>query len=131
MDIERILIYIFVFMVTCSIINYLNTKNKILRYNIILNVKISEEDIKILDIIINNSFEEYLILNEIYKDVDYITSEHENKICKELTNIVGKRISESLFERLSLYYNKKELPYIISNRIYLVVMNYTMSHNKS
>ena len=131
MDIERILFYIVFLIITFSMINYFNTKNKLTKYKIIIDANVSKDDIVILDNIIADSFREYIILNEAYKELDYINSEHEEKICKELSNIVSKRISEALFERLSLYYNKKELPYIIGNKIYLTVMQYTMEYNNA
>ena len=119
MDINFTIIgfYIVLLTIIYSTITYFNTKNKLAR-------------LKLLDKLIQETFEEYIILNEAYKNIDFINSDEEKRLCSELSKIVSARISEAMFEKMSLVYNKEQIPAIIGNKIYLTIMNYSMNTNK-
>ena len=43
--------------------------------------------------------------------------------------MVSKRISETMYNKLSQYYNAKAIPEVISNKIYMIVIDYSLSVN--
>lgn len=110
---------------------------------VILNrrTNVKEEEIKnkvydanvplALDKIINDAFDEYLILNRGYKDEDVpINSTEEKQIVMTLIDSVSARISDEMNIKLSLFYNKSAVPDIISTKIYMSVLAYVIEHNK-
>lgn len=112
-----------------SIICYLNTKNKIHKLNISLNTQLDETINTTLDTLIKSCFDEYIIFNQGYKKRDYISADDEKKITSDLGTMVSKRISETMYNKLSQYYNAKAIPEVISNKIYMIVIDYSLSVN--
>ena len=132
MDINFTLIgfYIVLLTIIYSTITYFNTKNKLARLKLLLETKVTDEDMSLLDKLIQETFEEYIILNEAYKNIDFINSDEEKRLCSELSKVVAARISEAMFEKMSLVYNKDQIPTVIGNKIYLTIMNYSINTNK-
>ena len=109
-----ILYFLFILFVVSvlSMINYFNTKNKLRRYEIDIRTEVTEKDLEMLDTLIKDTFNEYILLNTGYEKVEYISDEQEEKLYKELSLLVSNRISETLFNKLALAYNRKEIPTI-------------------
>lgn len=84
----------------------------------------------ILDEFIQECFNDYTLLNLAYVKDQYISSEAEQKIVSDIATIVSDRISPTMFKQLSVYYNEKAIAGIISNKIYELVMMYTIEMNK-
>lgn len=83
-----------------------------------------------LDEFIQECFNDYTLLNLAYVKDQYISSEAEQKIVSDIATIVSDRISPTMFKQLSVYYNEKAIAGIISNKIYELVMMYTIEMNK-
>lgn len=102
------------------------------RYNINVNATIDNNIIDFLDSFIEDVFNEYLILNvEFREDRDYINGEVENEMSKEIAYIVMSRMSPAFIDKVSLIYNRQELPTIISHKVHMFTMNYVIKKNKT
>lgn len=84
----------------------------------------------ILDLIIQESFDDYKVKILEVKPVEYISEEKEIEIRGELANIVSSRISPAAIEKLSLFYNKNNIADIIADKIYIAVVAYVVDYNK-
>lgn len=104
--------------------------NRILEYSINVNAKINEEIPQILEDMTHECFDEYMILNEAYKEKHFITNDEETKIMKDVGNMVVERLSPAAIDKLSTYYNKNMLAEIISNKVYILVMGYSAENNQ-
>lgn len=90
------------------------------------------DDIEVrLDKIIESCFQEYSIMNLIYKTEWYIKEEEEVQISKDICNLVSLRISPVMMKQLSLYYNEEAIMDIIAKRVYFKVTNFVIEHNKN
>lgn len=84
----------------------------------------------IIDKIIDDAFNEYILLNKGYKkEYVYINSVEEQHIVDEMINKVSARLSDAMIYKLNSFYNKDEVPSIISTRIYMAVMAYVVDNN--
>ena len=85
---------------------------------------------KILNNIIDDAFNEYLIINRAYKDDDVpIKASEEKEIVNIMIDSVSARISDTMMDKLEAYYNKDMVSQIISVKIYMSVMAYVADHN--
>ena len=104
----------------------IETEYKKMIYNTPFNY---EEDMKILDMIIDDEFTQYQIMHLAHRDNLYINSEEQERIITEVLGKVIYRISDDLVQKLSLYYKSEYINDIIFNKIKLVVINYTIEIN--
>jgi hypothetical protein len=122
------------FVVGCGVVLYLltcmnrtlNIYNDKIQYEY-FDIDISEE----LDKIINNCLSEYIVFNRAYEKATIITNEEENKITKEVCDMVLSRMSNTIKNKLLLYYNEYSFEYVLANKIYMAVMIYTVENNKT
>ena len=85
---------------------------------------------EILDKIIDESFNEFFILNKGFeKEKSHINSTEEKEILNSMINIVSSKISYSTMAKLEAYYNKAMVPDIISTKIYMVITAYVAQNN--
>lgn len=90
------------------------------------------EDIqKMLEMLINESFEDYLANNPEFISSNYITEESEIKIIKDIADRVVVRMSKAMYEKITLYYNESIITDLIAEKVYLKVTNYIISVNSS
>ena len=82
-----------------------------------------------LDIMIEQCFQEYTILNLAFKSDFYVTEKEEEKINREISAIVAERISPAFYNQLSLYYNEDAITDVIAKRVYFRVTNFVIEHN--
>ena len=82
-----------------------------------------------LDTLIGTVFDEYKIYNLEFRDSEYIKEAEEQKIIKEVCNIVLERISPVFLTQLSTYFNIDNLGSIIATKISLRVAEYRISKN--
>lgn len=101
------------------------------KYEIDINANVAKEIDEKLDVLIEQCFMEYSILNLAYKSDYYITEEDEIKIQKDIANLVAERLSPVFLEQLGLYYNEDAVLDTISKRVYFRVTNFVMEHNGS
>jgi hypothetical protein len=83
-----------------------------------------------LDTVIESCFQEYSLMNLIYKTDWYIKEEEEIQISKDICSLVSERISPVMLKQLSLYYKEEAIYDIIAKRVYFKVTNFVIEHNK-
>ena len=100
------------------------------KYGINCNIAPFSDDINLdLEKFINDCFDDYkvkFLLPDKNGNRKYVNDEEEIKIRNDLVDIVSSRISPFFLERLSIYYNENSIGSIIADKIYLIVMNYTI-----
>lgn len=85
---------------------------------------------QILDSIISDALDEYIIYNKGFeKDKKYINAEEEKEILSTMINLVSNRISDVMMLKLEAYYNKDSITDIISSKIYMIVTVYVANNN--
>lgn len=104
---------------------------KIMMYQINTTSKIDESIPQILDLIITESFTDYKIKELIIKEDEYINTQREEEIRRDLVDIVTSRISNAALDKISLFYNISNIGEIIADKIYIAVMDYVINHNKA
>lgn len=123
-----------------GIITFTITANRIIsiikkRYSFINNMeyyknKYSEEDIiNHLNYIINETLNNYIIMNIKPKNIYYITNAIENDINTALAELVPQKISPILYSQLSMIYDPNYIGRAIGEQIYMVVLNYVLNYN--
>lgn len=100
------------------------------KYQIDINVDISNNIEQKLDEMIESCFQEYSLLNIFHKDDWYINEANEIKINKDINYLVAQRISPVMMKQLSLYYNIDSITDIIAKKVYFKVTNFVIEHNK-
>lgn len=107
--------------------SYINIK----KYQIdIMNTFTIEDANKILDTIIEDSLNNYMIMNGLLLK-DYINEEQENAINKDICNIVASTISGILATKLSMFYDINSLSDIISRKVFVLTTSLTIEKNKN
>lgn len=110
-------------------LNYKIDSMKLHQYEININTKISNDVDERLNAIITSCFEDYSILNLVYKSDWYIKEEEEVKINKDIVHLVAERISPIFMQQLMTYYNEDAIMDIIAKRVYFKVTEFVMHHN--
>lgn len=88
-----------------------------------------DEIINHLKYIIDETLNEYVIINITAKDIPYITTVIETEIREYLTEEVPKRISNVLLTHLSYIYNDNYVGKFIGIQIYMTVVDYKVRYN--
>lgn len=96
---------------------------------IVGNAEITDKITKVLELVIQDCFSDYQILRLIPLNEDYITEDREQEIRRDLVDMVSTRISPYTLEKLSLIYNPAHIAEVISDKIYITVMEYVLSVN--
>lgn len=115
-----------------SIIRYLNQKNNIIKTSNDMNVmmKLKLEDINAnLDILLNEVFNEYMMINILHKDIKYIHDDLQKDIIKNICKLCSEKVSDSLMYQLSLYYADTSIADLIAHKVYFIVNNYCIQYN--
>ena len=112
-------------------LKYKERKLALREYEININTDITKKTEESLDMIIESAFQEYSIMNLVYKSDWYITEEEEIQINKDIAHLVAERISPIMMQHLSLYYNENAIMDVITKRVYFKVTNFVIEHNKS
>lgn len=98
-------------------------------YEINISTTIDDNTFGLLDKLISDCFLEYVVLNVEYKDIQYIDSELEKEITKAVSYMVIERLSPTLITKISLVYNVNNITDLVSKRVYLQVVNYSIEKN--
>ena len=120
--------------ITSTINKWLKYKYKELelkKYDIDIHLNVSSDIETRLDTVIESCFQEYSLMNLIYKTDWYIKEEEEIQISKNICALVSDRISPVMLQQLSLYYNEDAIYDIIGKRVYFKVTNFVIEHNKT
>lgn len=102
--------------------------HELTKYNINVNALIDDSIPLILENFVMNCFTDYRIIS-LPINIGYINEKKMKQIEQELTNIVVSRLSTNMIDKLSLYYNVKNIADIISDKIYIVVSNFVLDNN--
>ena len=84
---------------------------------------------QLLDALIEDCFKDYQIKVLVPMQEMFISDEREKKIREDLVEIVADRLSPATLDKISLFYNVREIDKIIADKIYITVMNYRVEHN--
>lgn len=84
-----------------------------------------------LDKIIQQSFDEFILMNAGFRKEHYINQTEEREIVDRMIDKVSDRISETVYTKLELYYNSTAVPDIVANKIYMAVIAYVIENNKT
>ncbi len=95
-----------------------------------MNLNIEENIVEQFNTLIANTFTEYITLNIEFRELEIITTDIENTISKDVAKNVVEKMSPVFIDKLSLIYNKKEIPKIISNTVYMHTLSYTIEKNR-
>ena len=104
--------------------------NNINAYNIHVTTPHDDEAVKILDKLIEDTMTDYLLLNRVFKEKNFINSSEEQKIIHEVTNLVSSRISPIILDKLNFIYNEDAIYEVIGKKTYIRVMSYVMDNNR-
>lgn len=131
------MIFIVVLMIfgVCVLAVILNHKHfqsseRLTRYQINVSSQIDGSIPQILDLIINDCFDDYKVKFLVPLNLGHINSEEEDNIRRGLAEMVTARISNNTLEKLSIFYNIANIADIIADKIYINVMAYVVEHNK-
>ena len=84
-----------------------------------------------LDKIIQQCFDEFILMNTGYQKEHYINQTEEQEIVNRMIDKVSERISDTIYTKLELYYNSAAVPDIVANKIYMAVMAYVIENNET
>ena len=128
-----VIIAIVLILYICTIVVFEVNKRsskKLREYKINVETDINESIPELLETIVSECFNEYIVLNVEYKDIQYLDSEMESKIAKDVGRMVSERLSPALLSKMSLYYNIASISNIISEKIYILVLDYSIKKNQ-
>lgn len=133
--ITMLAIFIVAMIILSIVVIVTNEKHKkkieeISLYQINTSANIDASIPHILEIIIEESFADYKVKSLVPLNEGFINTDREAEIRKELVNLVSSRISNAALDKLSLYYNIKNIADIMADKIYILIMNYVIEHNK-
>lgn len=123
------LIVISLYILIIKICAYLSSNTEIKQFKIMSNMQIDESTYKILDDYIDYIFNDYLILDFELKDIDYINSEEEKKIIKDVSKRVINRMSNTIMTKLLLLYNQASIIDIVAEKVTIKVTQYVLNYN--
>ena len=101
------------------------------KYDIDTHLNVTDNIETRLDTVIESCFQEYSLINLIYKTNWYIKEEEEIQISKDICSLVSDRISPVMLKQLELYYNQDAIYDVIAKRVYFKVTNFVIEHNKT
>ena len=130
-----IIFIILLYIISLTLLNFREIKESkqitmLREYEINMNCNVDIDIMERLDQMIMNCFNEYMILNIEFRELDYINKEMEDIIVREVSHMVIDRISPVFLNKISLMYNKDTLSDIISKKVYLHTMNYVLNRGE-
>lgn len=90
----------------------------------------SSKDIQaILDNFVQECLDDYLATHPEMSDHHYITDEEEIVLRSEIANMVSLRMSDAMYNKLSIYYNPYTIASIIAEKIYIKITIFVVNNN--
>ena len=123
------ILYVSIMGIIIKILIQRDKKIKLKKYEIDLTYGTDTRVETQLDYIIDSVFDEYRLFNLEFRDNEYIKEADENKIIKDICDMVIERISPVFITQLSTYFNTNSLGDIIAVKISTKVMEYRISRN--
>lgn len=84
---------------------------------------------EILDKFIMSEFERYKVFNIDKFQEEYLTDKVLDDMVLDVYDLVINTMSSTLYNTVSLIYNKRVLPSIIKNKVVMIIMNEGVQHN--
>ena len=119
-------LYILIFIIR----RYLSAINEIKQFKIMTDAQVDESLYKIIDEYSDYIFNDYLILVFELRDLDYINTEEEKKMIKDLLERIMGRMSNTIMSKMILLYNKDMIPDILAEKVTIKVTQYVLEYNK-
>lgn len=128
-----VLVAIIGMLVFVIISNWKHRKNmeRLTMYQINVTSTIDSSIPEILSMVIRECFEDYQIKTLLPLEEGFINSTREAEIRKGLVEMVTSRLSSATIDKLSLYYNIRNIADIIADKVYITVLHYVIEHNKT
>lgn len=123
------ILYVSIMGIIIKILIQRDKKIKLKKYEIDLTYGTDTRVETQLDYIIDSVFDEYRLFNLEFRDNEYIKEADENKIIKDICDMVIDRISPVFITQLSTYFNTNSLGDVIAVKISTKVMEYRVSRN--
>jgi len=99
-------------------------------YELNISSNIEDDTFALLDKVIQECFTEYTVLNIEYRnDIDYVDADLEKIITQDVAHKVVDRISPTLISKISLVYNIDNFDKLLSERVYLFTMQFSIQKN--
>jgi hypothetical protein len=119
-------------------LKYVNDKNKIRKYEIDINCKVTQQEVEEeLDGFIRARWEEYFICKLGWKETYAPNSKEQEKVLSDMATIISCTISPLLMTRLSRFYNPEKdkdgvsgIDKVIAEKIHIIVLNYSLENSK-
>ena len=124
-----VIVFISSFYLINKFINTINNKNSIELDKLIKDINIDDSILALLDDLINETLDEYILLNVAPKQLVYINNNIQDEITNFLKEEIPNRISVAVLTKLCYKYSKDYIPELIGTRIYIAVLNYTLQFN--
>jgi len=103
--------------------------NELTALQLSIGININEVN-SALDGIINDAINEYAIINAI-DSITYINEDIEAKIRLFVSNEVAIRLSDTMINKLKLFYKSEAIPDLIAKRIFLNISLYAAKNNSA
>jgi len=96
-----------------------------------LNYNINENDFRILDMIVENSFNSYMFQNMEKMDTNYVNSKLQNEMVTGVLKLALLSISPLLRSKLSYIYNSDYIDALLLQKVQLMVVEHCSNLNSS
>lgn len=132
--INYVLIVVVIFIANKLIKKYIESyskrvDNELTALQLSIGININEVN-SALDGIINDAINEYAIINAI-DSITYINEDIEAKIRLFVSNEVAIRLSDTMINKLKLFYKSEAIPDLIAKRIFLNISLYAAKNNSA
>ena len=108
---------------------YLKEKNTQKAIEMNMNYRIDENDLKVIDNIVEESFKTYIFQNMEKMDTSYIKSDLQNEMVVETLKLALLHISPLLRSKLTYIYDPDYLDSIILQKVQMAVVDYCIGIN--
>ena len=129
MTINTIAIIIFLAIIASKLEKYLKEKNTQKALEMNMNYRIDENDLKVIDNIVEESFKTYIFQNMEKMDTSYIKSDLQNEMVVETLKLALLHISPLLRSKLTYIYDPDYLDSIILQKVQMSVVDYCIGIN--
>ena len=129
MTINTIAIIVFLIIAVSKLEKYLKEKNTQKALEMNMNYRIDENDLKVIDNIVEESFKTYIFQNMEQVDTSYIKSDLQNKMVVETLKLALLHISPLLRSKLTYIYDPDYLDSIILQKVQMTVVDYCIGIN--
>lgn len=123
------ILYISIMGIIIKVLVQRDKKIKLKKYEIDLTYGTDTRIETQLDYIIDSVFDEYRLFNLEFRDNSYVKEADENKIIRDICDMVIDRISPIFITQLSTYFNTDSIGNVIAVKISTKVMEYRIKRN--